>query len=173
MRDINPSLTVRPAITGDKEAIVRLLKLDGAIRQPRTWFDRVYAGICQHPRERSMFVALLDGRVVGYARANWFTPPPDAPAHCCPEGHYLIGIIVHPNARRRGVGRALTEARLHWLREQGATQVWYFRRADNEASGALHGRLPFEVVSRRIWFPISGDMAGHILLRAPMPPADT
>ena len=62
-------------------------------------------------------------------------------------GDYLGGVAVLPSARRRGVGTALTEARIVWI-DVRRTSSWYFTDAVNEASIALHARWGFQEVTR-------------------------
>jgi ribosomal protein S18 acetylase RimI-like enzyme len=104
--------------------------------------------------ERLLLVADAGAReVVGYGRASRFSHPPDARPDVAPEGWYLIGLIVDEAWRQRGVGRALTVARLEWLREQAAEVVWCFTGARNAASIALHDALGFREVTRDFSFP--------------------
>jgi GNAT superfamily N-acetyltransferase len=63
-----------------------------------------------------------------------------------------MGLVVHPDHRRRGVGAALTQARLDWMSTQ-AEEAWYFANARNAASIALHASFAFEEVTRSFFFP--------------------
>lgn len=56
---------------------------------------------------------------------------------------YLEGWYVVPEARRRGVGRALIEASEEWARAQGCTEFGSDAMLDNEASAAAHRALGF------------------------------
>ena len=53
-------------------------------------------------------------------------------------------IVVRPDRRRRGHGRALTQALMHWGREAGATSAYLQVREQNEAARRLYGELGFE-----------------------------
>ncbi|MDQ5857015.1 MAG: GNAT family N-acetyltransferase [Acidobacteriota bacterium] len=57
---------------------------------------------------------------------------------------YLEGWYVVPEARRRGVGRALVAAADEWARSQGCTEFASDALIDNEASAAAHRALGFE-----------------------------
>ena len=61
---------------------------------------------------------------------------------------YLEGWYVLPDARRRGVGRALLVAAETWAREQGCTEFGSDALIDNEVSAAAHHALGFEEVAR-------------------------
>jgi ribosomal protein S18 acetylase RimI-like enzyme len=99
-----------------------------------------------------LWVAALGDELVGYARAGWFTPGVGAPANSAPEGWYLQGVIVDPRWRRRGIGTALTRARLEWIAQRGDT-AWFFATALNRASIELHERLGFEERTRDFHAP--------------------
>ena len=114
-------------------------------------------------------VALLDGRIIGYAKASWFDPAAGAPdpvadssapgrieaaagAAAVPEragpdssapaGWYLLGVIVHPDFRRRGVGLALTRSRLEWIAGH-SDRAYYFANVRNLVSIEMHRKLGF------------------------------
>jgi ribosomal protein S18 acetylase RimI-like enzyme len=104
--------------------------------------------------ERLLLVATTDSEgVVGYGRASRVVHPADARPDIAPAGWYLIGLIVDPAWRQRGIGRALTVARIEWLRQQAAEEVWCFTGARNAASIALHEALGFREVTRDFSFP--------------------
>jgi len=69
-------------------------------------------------------------------------------AEGCSTDHvgYLEGWYVVPNARRRGVGRALVAAAEDWARAQGCTEFASDALADNVVSTDAHQKLGFEEV---------------------------
>jgi len=56
---------------------------------------------------------------------------------------YLEGWYVIPEARRRGVGRALVAAAEQWARAQGCSEFGSDALIDNESSAAAHRALGF------------------------------
>ena len=102
--------------------------------------------------EVALIVAAVDRRVVGFGRAGRFMPAADAPPDIMPAGWYLFGVIVEDAWRRHGIGRALTEARLAWIRER-ADAAWYFTNARNRVSIDLHAALGFVEVTRAFSTP--------------------
>ncbi len=97
-------------------------------------------------------VAIVRGQLIGWSRASLFEAPSDAPSNVAPNGWYLLGLAVHPEFRRRGVGAALTDARLGWISERSA-MAWYFTDETNEASIRLHRSRGFRYVASNFWFP--------------------
>lgn len=92
--------------------------------------------------DRTALVAEHDGRIVGWAATQLFHDA-DGPAAA---GYYLTGVTVLPSARGRGVGLALTQARLAWIWDR-AEFAWYFANSSNVVSIALHSRFGFEQVA--------------------------
>jgi len=68
----------------------------------------------------------------------------------CRSGNvgYLEGWYVVPEARRRGVGRALIVAAESWARQQGCTEFGSDASPDNGVSMTAHRALGFEETSR-------------------------
>ena len=103
--------------------------------------------------ERSLLlVAALHEDVIGYGKAAYFTPPTGSAPNVAPEGWYLTGVVVRPEYRRRGVGKALTTARLSWIAARSAT-VYYVANERNRVSIELHGAIGFEERSRDFYHP--------------------
>lgn len=121
-----------------------------------TWIARFDPDI--HEPRRTLLIAEsvasgADGRgVIGYGRVSYFDRPDDSEPSVAPAGYYLGGVLVDPEVRRFGVGRALTVARMEWVSER-ADELWYFANARNEASLEMHKELGFEEVSRQFTFP--------------------
>jgi len=71
---------------------------------------------------------------------------------------YLIAnVAVHPNHRRKGIARALTERALTHIREKNIKDVWLHVRADNPEAILLYTKLGFTEYARRTtWQTIPG-----------------
>lgn len=91
--------------------------------------------------DRVVFVAVREGEVIGVAKTH-FHGEPDGEA---PAGHYLGGIVVAPDFRRRGVGGGLTRSRLDWIWAR-APQAYYFTDEENVASVRMHATLGFQLI---------------------------
>ncbi len=65
---------------------------------------------------------------------------------------FMEGWVVDPEARRRGVGRALAERFAEWGRAQGCKEIASDTYLDNSVGLAAHLALGFEVVDRAINF---------------------
>jgi ribosomal protein S18 acetylase RimI-like enzyme len=61
----------------------------------------------------------------------------------------IANVAVHPDHRRRGIARALTEAALQAAEGQGIRRAWLQADADNEAAQALYRSLGFQEKARR------------------------
>ena len=73
------------------------------------------------------------------------------------DGHrgWVYYLAVDPQARRRGLGRALMQAAEDWLRGQGAPKIQLMVRADNVEALAFHRAIGLEdqavvVLGRRL-----------------------
>jgi len=96
--------------------------LDRRMAQP--WFD-----------PEGFFVAEQDGRMVGF---HWTKVHDDDP----PVGEvYVVGI--DPEAQSLGLGKILTLAGLHYLRDRGLATVKLYVEAANAPAIALYSRLGF------------------------------
>lgn len=106
---------------------------------------RPWTAAMLEPREdRAALVCVgPEGMVLGVAKTH-FHLEADGVA---PAGHYLGGILVHPEHRRHGVGTALTRARLEWIAAR-ARKAHYFANALNTASIRLHQGFGFHEVAR-------------------------
>ena len=106
---------------------------------PETWIERQNRRLADP--EHRLFVAELDADVVGYGWVSHLSPA-DSGGRDAPDGWYLSGVVVSPALRRRGLGIALTQARVAWVFER-ADHVHYVVSAANLASRRLHETLGF------------------------------
>lgn len=141
---------LRRAAPADVPALTRLrASRRGPEDDARRWAEWAASS----PRDDFLLlVACVEDVVVGYGVADRFEPPPDAPPHVAPRGQYLVGLVVDPSVRRRGIGAALVRARLDWIAGR-ASCAWYFSDDDNVASIRLHERFGFRPVTNRFWHP--------------------
>lgn len=102
--------------------------------------EREFAGLAAG-NPWNLFVAEVDGGIVGFGRVREV-----AHREGVPGGWYLMGVIVHPAYRRRGIGTALTRARLRWIRARSRA-AYYFANRENRASIDLHERVGFAAVA--------------------------
>jgi ribosomal protein S18 acetylase RimI-like enzyme len=160
-------LTVREATAQAIEGCVALAELvaDGS--------DVDWSELFRHNLEhndRHLVVAQAGAELIGYGRTAWFEPDPAAPPNAAPAGYYLVGLVVDPSWRRRGVASAIISARLAWV-AQRCCKVWYFADVRNRVSIELHERAGFETVTDDFWFPTVTDGGGsHLLGRVTLPP---
>lgn len=130
------SANVRNATAADIDATAAIIAAHagGEVEEWRTRF----AEVLRDPSRRFM-VAEADGVVVGFGQAR-FVVREDGSETGPPGGWYLSGVTVAPEHRRRGVGVALTIARLERLPGE---VVYYAAEPENFATIALHERLGF------------------------------
>jgi ribosomal protein S18 acetylase RimI-like enzyme len=151
----------------DIEQCVALARLAAPERSDDEWRGALLRDV-ENP-EHHLVVAESNATIVGYGRARLFEPGAEAPPDTAPAGYYLTGVFVAPEHRRRGIGLALTKARLDWIGRR-ASEAWFFAHAGNVASIDLHRLLGFEEVSRRFSFPGLAFEGGEgVLFRLELP----
>ncbi len=139
------TITIRPATRRDAAAWLRLryaLWPDASESEHRAEIARFFAGQAREP----LAVLLAEdgaGAVLGLAELSI-----RAGAEGCTSDRvaYLEGWFVVPEARRRGVGRALVAAAEQWGRDRGCTEFGSDTQPDNLVSAAAHRALGFSEV---------------------------
>jgi ribosomal protein S18 acetylase RimI-like enzyme len=106
----------------------------------RNFFARTDA----YPRSR-VLVAEREGRVIGVLCIALTTVR--VAGEPCKTG-YMFNIRVDPTLQTRGLGRALSEAGMAWLEEQGASYVTALVKISNEPSNKLVRALGWEPAGR-------------------------
>jgi ribosomal protein S18 acetylase RimI-like enzyme len=92
-----------------------------------------------------------DSKLVGQIAGGLREPAPVFE----PESYgYITDIVVDPDARRRGIGRALFRALEDWFREQGATHLELRVLASNPASQAFWRAMGCSDYSDIMWYDL-------------------
>ena len=111
--------TYRQANINDAAAVAHVIEV--AMREPnpvgfdhaltpdevRTWLSRLGG-------EGGVFLAIIDGKVVGFAALDYNTIEPDT---------VVLGVWMLPAVRRRGIGTALAEYALGFARDKGYKRI--------------------------------------------------
>lgn len=126
-------MLIRPMSAVDLSAVVALDQISFSQPWPPAAFDAELANA--HSR---CWVAEEDGRVVG-ALVIW---------RVLDEAH-IATIAVHPDYRRRGIGKALLRAGMDAAYAEGARIYHLEVRAGNLAAQKMYADFGYEVVGRR------------------------
>ena len=122
--------TYRQATINDAEAISSVIQtvvqepnpvaFDGPMtpEQVRTWLTRLGG-------EGGVFLAIIDGRVVGFSALDYNTFEPET---------VVLGVWMLPEARRKGIGTALAEYALGFARDKGYKRIRGRLPSDNEVA---------------------------------------
>ena len=77
---------------------------------------------------------------------------------------YLIAnVAVHPDLRRRGIGRALTEQAMQHARLRNPAALWLHVRDDNPGAIRMYEQLGFEIRLLRATWQATADPAAAVL----------
>ena len=136
------TIAIRPATPRDSGAWLRLrhaLWPDGSASEHRAEIDRFFAGQAREP----LAVLLAEDEAGGVLGLAELSIRPSAEGCSSDRVAYLEGWFVVPEARRRGVGRALVAAAEEWGRDQGCTEFASDSQPDNLVSAAAHRALGF------------------------------
>ena len=135
-------IDVRPAESGDASAWFRMRRAlwpDASEAEHTDEIQRYFAGEALEPLA-VMIATAGSGRQVGFAELSI---RPYADGCRTQRVGYLEGWFVLPDARRRGVGRALVSASEQWARSQGCVEFASDAEPENEASAAAHLAVGF------------------------------
>jgi aminoglycoside 6'-N-acetyltransferase I len=134
---------IRPVIVADSKDWLHMrcaLWPEGSDAEHRDEIERFFAGQLRNPLQ--VLLAVDDtGAPVGFAELSLRSYAEE----CLTDRvTYLEGWYVVPEARRRGIGRALVRAAEEWAREQGCAEFASDALLDNHTSAAAHRALGFE-----------------------------
>jgi len=140
----DPKIRVRPVTPSDAVAWLSMrnaLWPEEGEKSHHTEIARFLAG--ELKGLLSVLVADDNGELLGFAELNI---RPYAEGCNTDRVGFLEGWYVMPEARRRGIGRALVLAAEAWARSQGCTEFASNTLAENDLSRVAHHALGFEEV---------------------------
>lgn len=125
--------TYRQANINDADAIAAVIA--EVVKEPDpVGFDRalspdeVRTWIMRMGGEGGAFLAMLDGKVIGFAALDYNTFEPET---------VVLGVWLLTSARRKGIGTALAEYALGFARDKGYTRIRGRLPQDNETALAF------------------------------------
>lgn len=145
-------MIIRRAVLDDSEALGRLgaLLMDVHYNFDRRRFlapgEDAAAGYARflvsqlRDPDCAVFVAELDGRIVGYCYAG---VEPLSWKELRDEAGFIHDLALDPSARRRGVGKALIDAAIEWFRERNQARVMLWTSPANDAARQLFEQSGF------------------------------
>jgi ribosomal protein S18 acetylase RimI-like enzyme len=146
-------IAIHRATPNDAEAISAIWKIVcaervyTAVNRPFTpEQEREY--IASLSDREGIFVASVDGRVVGFQSLDLWAKYTDSFDHVG-----VLGTIIRPQWRRRGVGRCLAEHTLDFARANGYEKIVIYVRAGNTSAQAFYrslGFVPKGVLTRQV-----------------------
>ena len=92
------------------------------------------------PEYSCLFIARSSQDLVGFARIKKHRDQPDA--------WMLLGLVVHPDCRRQGIGSHLTQACVSYAQQKGARRVLSETHLGNSASIQFHEAFGFRNTGR-------------------------
>jgi ribosomal protein S18 acetylase RimI-like enzyme len=114
----------------------------------------------------SGFVWEDNGRIVGNASLVYQNFGPRRIA-------MIANVATHPDFRRRGIGRALTEGAMQHAQRKGAKELWLHVRDDNPTAIRIYEELGFQARARRTTYYSRPGTLIYSALAATPPPAAT
>jgi ribosomal-protein-alanine N-acetyltransferase len=132
---VSVPLVVEPMRLGDVSAVLEIERLSFSSPWPAFAFEQELTA----NRLAHYLVARMDGRVVGFG-GIWLMVD---------EAH-ITTFGVHPDHRRRGVGRRLLLRLAELAIELGSARLTLEVRVSNEPAQALYRAFGFRVAGRRI-----------------------
>ncbi|HID61307.1 MAG TPA: GNAT family N-acetyltransferase [Anaerolineae bacterium] len=136
-------IKIRPVTLDDAEGVLEVL--NSVIQERKhSSFDRMLTVeeerqfIASLGERSGLFVAELDGRIVGFQSIEPFATYTSAMDHVG-----IMGTFVHADFRGQGIGRQLAEASFKFAREKGYEKAVIYVRASNKAAQEFYQKLGF------------------------------
>lgn len=137
MSRINPIINIGKLAPSDRDVWETLFRAYTDFYQrvePQEMYDRAWSEF-QADKRLHAFGARLDGRLVGMT--HFLVHPSTSGPDVC----YLQDLFTAPDARGKGVARALIAAVVDWARACGCGRVYWHTQASNTTARRLYDQL--------------------------------
>lgn len=137
MSHINPMISIGKLAPSDREVWETLFRAYTDFYQrvePQEMYDRAWSEF-QADKRLHAFGARLDGRLVGMT--HFLVHPSTSGPDVC----YLQDLFTAPDARGKGVARALIAAVADWASAYGCGRVYWHTQASNTTARRLYDQL--------------------------------
>lgn len=131
------SLDIRPADRVDDELVAAFAELIPQLSSSSPPPDAAALEAIVDNDHSVLYVARLDGRIVGSLTLAFYRIPTGVKA-------WIEDVVVSSSARGQGVGEALNRAAIAEAAHRGAKNVSLTSRSSREAANRLYQRLGFE-----------------------------
>lgn len=142
-KDKKETTIVRKALRKDAREIAQLIAAEYG-HTPQSYYQRTLQDL-DDPLNKFVCLVEIDNKIVGYGRLKRFEgthyPYPG------PNGWYLMGLLVHPKFRKKGIAKKIIKFRMDFL-EKISTHVYYVTNETNAGSIKAHERYGFKEIER-------------------------
>lgn len=122
---------------------------------PEPWSELQFKFL-HRKNPNGFLVAILNGKVVGYIVAEVAMRLEPRKFRFKKRGH-ILNIAVYPEFRRKGIGEALVEAIISFLRKKRPEDVWLEVRASNLTAKNFYLRVGFKEKGRKLQYYLCED----------------
>lgn len=138
------SLDIRPADRVDDELVAAFAELIPQLSSSSPPPDAAALEAIVDNDHSVLYVARLDGRIVGSLTLAFYRIPTGVKA-------WIEDVVVSSSARGQGVGEALNRAAIAEAAHRGAKNVSLTSRSSREAANRLYQRLGFEPYDTNVY----------------------
>jgi ribosomal-protein-alanine N-acetyltransferase len=121
---------------------------------PHPWTESEFELYC---REQQCFlVAVMNEKIIGYVIAQVVSSLDPKKFRFRKRGH-LVNIAIHPDFRRKGIGKTLIKTINAYLQEKGSEDVFLEVRASNSIAKIFYLSMDFEEKGRKLGYYFTED----------------
>ena len=141
----NLTITVRPARLEDTDALTKLadqLGYPSTVEQVRRRFEV----LAENSDENAVFVAEVDGKILGWVHAHLYNLLVDDPET------EIGGLVVDETVRGQGIGERLMRAAEAWTLEKGCSSVYLRSNAIRAHAHEFYKRIGYTIIKSHYAF---------------------
>lgn len=122
---------------------------------PHPWSESEFK-LCYRREPQLFLVAVMNEKIIGYVIAQVVSSLDPKEFRFKRRGH-LVNIAVHPDFRRKGIGKTLIKTINDYLQEKGLEDVFLEVRASNSIAKIFYLSMDFEEKGRKFGYYLTED----------------